>query len=79
LSASVSFADETAAVETDWVDAICDVEEACADFCSVADLDPRTNYVRHFEQVSAATRDLLSAALRLERISARLSQEYAEL
>jgi len=74
---TVPFLDETAAVETEWVDAICGVEEACAEFCSVADLDPRTNYMRHFEQVSAATGDLLSAAVRLEAVSRRLGEQYA--
>jgi hypothetical protein len=76
---AVAFPDETAAVETEWVDAICDVEDACAEFCFAADLDPRTNYLRHFEELSAATGDLLRAALRLERISARLGEKYARL
>jgi hypothetical protein len=50
---------------------------ARAEFCSAADLDPRTNYRRHFEQVSAATGDLPNATVRLEVVSSRLGERYA--
>ena len=35
------------------------------------------NYRRHFEQVSAATGDLLNATVRLEVVSRRLGERYA--
>jgi hypothetical protein len=79
MSAVAYVPDELAAAEEEWVSAIVDLEDSCAAFCDRAEYRGSMTAVDHLEQVRFGLDELISAALRLERISERLAEHYAEL